>query len=34
MGDRVALMKGGVLQQVGGPQFRYDDPDTGVAIRD
>jgi multiple sugar transport system ATP-binding protein len=28
MGDRVALMKGGVLQQVGEPQFLYDNPDN------
>jgi multiple sugar transport system ATP-binding protein len=28
MGDRVALMKNGVLQQVGPPQFLYDHPDN------
>jgi multiple sugar transport system ATP-binding protein len=28
MGDRVALMKGGVLQQLGAPQFLYDNPDN------
>jgi multiple sugar transport system ATP-binding protein len=28
MGDRVALMKNGVLQQVGPPQFLYDNPDN------
>ncbi|HEV7711370.1 MAG TPA: sn-glycerol-3-phosphate ABC transporter ATP-binding protein UgpC [Asanoa sp.] len=28
MGDRVALMKAGVLQQVGNPQFLYDNPDN------
>jgi multiple sugar transport system ATP-binding protein len=28
MGDRVALMKGGVLQQVGEPQYLYDNPDN------
>jgi multiple sugar transport system ATP-binding protein len=28
MGDRVALMKAGVLQQVGHPQFLYDNPDN------
>jgi multiple sugar transport system ATP-binding protein len=28
MGDRVALMKGGVLQQLGEPQFLYDNPDN------
>ena len=28
MGDRVALMKGGVLQQLGDPQFLYDNPDN------
>ena len=26
MGDRVAVIKGGVLQQVGPPQFLYDNP--------
>jgi len=26
MGDRVAVIKGGVLQQVGAPQFLYDNP--------
>ena len=26
MGDRVAVLKGGVLQQVGPPQFLYDNP--------
>jgi multiple sugar transport system ATP-binding protein len=28
MGDRVALMKAGVLQQVGNPQYLYDNPDN------
>jgi multiple sugar transport system ATP-binding protein len=28
MGDRVALMKAGILQQVGNPQFLYDNPDN------
>ena len=28
MGDRVALMKAGVLQQVGAPQYLYDNPDN------
>jgi len=28
MGDRVAVMKAGVLQQVGNPQFLYDNPDN------
>ena len=28
MGDRVALMKAGVLQQLGEPQFLYDNPDN------
>ena len=28
MGDRVAVMKAGVLQQVGDPQLLYDQPDT------
>jgi len=28
MGDRVALMKAGVLQQVGAPQHLYDHPDN------
>jgi multiple sugar transport system ATP-binding protein len=28
MGDRVALMKGGVLQQLGAPQHLYDHPDN------
>ena len=28
MGDRVAVMKAGVLQQVGSPQLLYDHPDT------
>jgi multiple sugar transport system ATP-binding protein len=28
MGDRVALMKSGILQQVGHPQFLYDNPDN------
>jgi len=28
MGDRVAVMKTGVLQQVGDPQFIYDNPDN------
>jgi multiple sugar transport system ATP-binding protein len=28
MGDRVALMKGGVLQQLGEPQYLYDNPDN------
>jgi ABC-type sugar transport system ATPase subunit len=28
MGDRVALKKAGVLQQVGNPQFLYDNPDN------
>ena len=28
MGDRVAVMKAGVLQQVGPPQFLYDHPDN------
>ena len=28
MGDRVALMKGGVLQQLGSPQYMYDNPDN------
>ena len=28
MGDRVALMKAGVLQQVGNPQHLYDHPDN------
>ena len=28
MGDRVAVMKAGVLQQVGDPQFIYDNPDN------
>ena len=28
MGDRVALMKAGVLQQVGNPQYLYDHPDN------
>jgi multiple sugar transport system ATP-binding protein len=28
MGDRVALMKGGVLQQLGHPQYLYDNPDN------
>jgi multiple sugar transport system ATP-binding protein len=28
MGDRVALMKAGVLQQVGNPQHLYDNPDN------
>jgi multiple sugar transport system ATP-binding protein len=28
MGDRVALMKSGVLQQVGNPQYLYDHPDN------
>jgi multiple sugar transport system ATP-binding protein len=28
MGDRVALMKAGVLQQVGNPQFLYENPDN------
>jgi multiple sugar transport system ATP-binding protein len=28
MGDRVALMKAGLLQQVGHPQFLYDNPDN------
>ena len=28
MGDRVALMKSGVLQQVGHPQHLYDNPDN------
>ena len=28
MGDRVALMKAGVLQQVGHPQYLYDNPDN------
>src|SRR5688500_10596593 len=28
MGDRVAVMKAGVLQQVGGPQHIYDNPDN------
>ena len=26
MGDRVAVIKGGILQQVGPPQFLYDNP--------
>ncbi len=26
MGDRVAVIKGGILQQVGAPQFLYDNP--------
>jgi multiple sugar transport system ATP-binding protein len=28
MGDRVAVMKAGLLQQVGNPQFIYDNPDN------
>ncbi len=28
MGDRVAVMKAGILQQVGNPQFIYDNPDN------
>ena len=28
MGDRVALMRAGVLQQVGAPQYLYDNPDN------
>ena len=28
MGDRVALMKAGLLQQVGDPQYLYDNPDN------
>ena len=28
MGDRVALMKAGVLQQLGSPQYLYDHPDN------
>jgi multiple sugar transport system ATP-binding protein len=28
MGDRVALMRAGVLQQIGNPQFLYDNPDN------
>jgi multiple sugar transport system ATP-binding protein len=28
MGDRVALMKAGVLQQLGAPQYLYDHPDN------
>jgi multiple sugar transport system ATP-binding protein len=28
MGDRVALMRAGVLQQVGNPQYLYDNPDN------
>ena len=28
MGDRVAVMKAGLLQQVGNPQFLYDNPDN------
>jgi multiple sugar transport system ATP-binding protein len=28
MGDRVAVMKAGVLQQVGNPQYLYDNPDN------
>jgi multiple sugar transport system ATP-binding protein len=28
MGDRVALMKGGLLQQIGDPQYLYDNPDN------
>ncbi|HEU4349660.1 MAG TPA: sn-glycerol-3-phosphate ABC transporter ATP-binding protein UgpC [Actinoplanes sp.] len=28
MGDRVALMKAGVLQQVGNPQYLYENPDN------
>jgi multiple sugar transport system ATP-binding protein len=28
MGDRVALMKAGLLQQVGNPQYLYDNPDN------
>ena len=28
MGDRVALMKAGVLQQIGAPQYLYDNPDN------
>jgi multiple sugar transport system ATP-binding protein len=28
MGDRVAVMKAGLLQQVGGPQYIYDNPDN------
>src|ERR687897_1192411 len=28
MGDRVALMRAGVLQQVGNPQYLYENPDN------
>ncbi|MEJ7648388.1 MAG: sn-glycerol-3-phosphate ABC transporter ATP-binding protein UgpC [Nakamurella sp.] len=28
MGDRVAVLKAGVLQQLGAPQFLYDNPDN------
>jgi multiple sugar transport system ATP-binding protein len=28
MGDRVALLKGGLLQQLGDPQYLYDNPDN------
>jgi len=28
MGDRVAVLKAGVLQQIGPPQFLYDNPDN------
>jgi multiple sugar transport system ATP-binding protein len=28
MGDRVALLKGGILQQLGDPQYLYDHPDN------
>src|ERR687897_943107 len=28
MGDRVAVMKAGILQQVGAPQYLYDNPDN------
>ena len=28
MGDRMAVMKAGVLQQVGTPQYLYDNPDN------